>query len=60
MAFIKGPYTSWWDKVKGKTTDWSKEDYEKSGFEEMGGLAQIKFRRIQISPTLFHLLIFVA
>ena len=35
MAFIKGPYTSWWDKVKGKTADWSKEDYEKSGFRSV-------------------------
>ena len=28
----KGPYSTWFDKVPGKTTSWSKEDHIKAGF----------------------------
>jgi len=29
---LKGPYATWFDKVPGKTTSWSKEDYINAGF----------------------------
>ena len=29
---LKGPYTTWFDKVSGKTSDWSEDDYKKAGF----------------------------
>ena len=29
---LSGPYSTWFDKVKGKTAGWSKEDMIKSGF----------------------------
>ena len=32
MELLKGPYATWWDKVPGKTANWSKEDHEKAGF----------------------------
>ena len=32
MKLLKGPYTTWWDKISGKTVDWSNADYEKAGF----------------------------
>ena len=28
----KGPYSTWFDKVPGKTTSWSKEDHINAGF----------------------------
>ena len=35
MELLKGPYTTWWDKVPGKTVNWSKEDHEKAGFRHV-------------------------
>jgi 2,3,4,5-tetrahydropyridine-2-carboxylate N-succinyltransferase len=35
MEILKGPYTSWFDKVKGKTTKWGKKDYIKAGFRQV-------------------------
>ena len=32
MEIIKGPYATWFDKVKGKTADWDKEKFIKAGF----------------------------
>lgn len=32
MQPIIGPYATWWDKVKGKTTGWGKEEHNKAGF----------------------------
>ena len=29
---IKGPYTSWFDKVDGKTTDWNDAEWNEAGF----------------------------
>ena len=35
MELLKGPYTTWWDKVSGKTVDWTKADHEKAGFRSV-------------------------
>jgi 2,3,4,5-tetrahydropyridine-2-carboxylate N-succinyltransferase len=35
METLSGPYSSWYDKahlIKGKTAEWTKEDFEKAGF----------------------------
>jgi len=32
MQPIIGPYATWWDKVKGKTVGWGKEEHNKAGF----------------------------
>ena len=32
MQPLIGPYATWWDKVKGKTAGWGKEEYNKAGF----------------------------
>ncbi len=35
MEFLQGPYSSWFDKsnlVRGKTADWSKDEFLKAGF----------------------------
>jgi|TARA_B110000881_G_scaffold16287_1_gene12049 2,3,4,5-tetrahydropyridine-2-carboxylate N-succinyltransferase len=35
MKILHGPYTSWWDKVPGKSVDWSEEDWKKAGFRHV-------------------------
>jgi len=35
MKILHGPYTSWWDKVPGKSVDWSDEDWKKAGFRHV-------------------------
>jgi len=35
MEAISGPYTVWWDKVKGKTSGWEKSDFIKAGFRKV-------------------------
>ncbi len=35
MELLKGPYSTWRDKVPGKTVNWSKEDFEKAGFRHV-------------------------
>ena len=32
---IKGPYTTWYDKVDGKTTDWNEEDWKTAGYRHV-------------------------
>ena len=32
---LKGPYTSWFDKVEGKTVNWSHEDWNKAGYRHV-------------------------
>ena len=32
MQTLAGPYATWWDKVKGKTVGWGKEEHKKAGF----------------------------
>ena len=35
MEILSGPYATWWDKVKGNTAGWSKEDHKKAGFRSV-------------------------
>ncbi len=35
METIKGPYATWFDKIKGKTANWNKEDFVKAGFRKV-------------------------
>lgn len=32
MDTLAGPYATWWDKVKGKTAGWGKEEFQKANF----------------------------
>ena len=32
---LKGPYTSWFDKVEGKTVNWTQEDWIKAGYRHV-------------------------
>src|SRR5210317_2478718 len=32
MQTTPGPYATWWDKVKGKTAGWGKEQHLEAGF----------------------------
>ena len=32
---LKGPYTSWFDKVEGKTVSWTQEDWIKAGYRHV-------------------------
>ena len=32
MQTLAGPYATWWDKVRGKTAGWGREEYKKAGF----------------------------
>ncbi len=35
MVMSKGPYTTWYDKVPGKSVDWSVEDWKKAGYRHV-------------------------
>lgn len=35
MQILRGPYTSWWDKVPGKSVDWTEEDWKKAGYRHV-------------------------
>ena len=32
MQTLVGPYATWWDKVRGKTAGWGREEHMKAGF----------------------------
>jgi 2,3,4,5-tetrahydropyridine-2-carboxylate N-succinyltransferase len=32
---IQGPYTTWYDKVEGKTTNWSEDDWKTAGYRHV-------------------------
>ena len=32
---LKGPYTSWYDKVKGKTVDWNEDHWKEAGYRHV-------------------------
>ena len=32
MQTLKGPYATWWDKIKGKTAGWTEEEFAKASF----------------------------
>ena len=35
MKTIKGPYATWFDKIKGKTAEWNKKTFSKAGFRSV-------------------------
>ena len=35
MQILHGPYTSWWDKVPGKSVNWTEEDWKKAGYRHV-------------------------
>ena len=32
MQTLAGPYATWWDKVRGKTAGWGREEHKRAGF----------------------------
>ena len=34
MQILRGPYTSWYDKVPGKSVNWKEEDWKKAGYRQ--------------------------
>jgi 2,3,4,5-tetrahydropyridine-2,6-dicarboxylate N-succinyltransferase len=35
MEILRGPYTSWYDKVPGKSVNWKEEDWKKAGYRHV-------------------------
>ena len=35
MSMSKGPYTTWYDKVPGKSVEWGEEDWKKAGYRHV-------------------------
>ena len=35
MTMSKGPYTTWYDKVPGKTVNWKERDWKKAGYRHV-------------------------
>ena len=35
MQILRGPYTSWYDKVPGKSVNWKEEDWKKAGYRHV-------------------------
>ena len=35
MVMSKGPYTTWYDKVSGKSVEWKEEDWKKTQVTDM-------------------------
>ena len=35
MEIIRGPYTSWYDKVPGKSVNWKEEDWKNAGYRQV-------------------------
>ena len=35
MKILHGPYTSWYDKVPGKSVNWVEEDWKKAGYRQV-------------------------
>ena len=35
MKMSKGPYTTWYDKVSGKTVNWKEKDWKKAGYRHV-------------------------
>ena len=32
---LRGPYTTWYDKVRGKTVDWNEDDWKNAGYRHV-------------------------
>ena len=37
---MKGPYTTWYDKVPGKTVKWKEKDWKKAGYRRPNGVVR--------------------
>ena len=35
MVMSKGPYTTWYDKVSGKSVEWKENDWKKAGYRHV-------------------------
>jgi 2,3,4,5-tetrahydropyridine-2-carboxylate N-succinyltransferase len=35
MEILRGPYTSWYDKVPGKSVNWKEEDWKRAGYRHV-------------------------
>ena len=35
MEILSGPYTTWYDKVPGKSVNWKEEDWKKAGYRHV-------------------------
>ena len=35
MELLRGPYTSWYDKVPGKSVNWKEEDWKNAGYRHV-------------------------
>ena len=35
MTMSKGPYTTWYDKVPGKSVTWNENDWKKAGYRHV-------------------------
>ena len=35
MEMLRGPYTSWYDKVPGKSVNWKEEDWKNAGYRQV-------------------------
>jgi len=35
MEILRGPYTTWYDKVPGKSVNWKEEDWKKAGYRHV-------------------------
>ena len=35
MEILRGPYTSWYDKVPGKSVNWKEEDWKNAGYRHV-------------------------
>ena len=35
MTMSKGPYTTWYDKVPGKSVNWNENDWKKAGYRHV-------------------------
>jgi len=35
MEILRGPYTSWYDKVPGKSVNWKEEDWKNAGYRQV-------------------------
>ena len=35
MEILKGPYTTWYDKVPGKSVNWEEEDWKNAGYRQV-------------------------
>ena len=35
MTMSKGPYTTWYDKIPGKSVTWNEADWKKAGYRHV-------------------------